>query len=603
MCEEGNVGKIIRACDEKGQWQKVFKNCTFVKLLKLWDISEEIKHGRGNVTKVVPEVLDELNNITNAKGITIANSRASVKILDSVSQAVKNADSEVPFTEVSKFLLIANTLIEQKLGTDEDAPNQNSDTSTLMISIETFATAMDSTEKGQPLQQIQLTAADFDAHSTDFYYVNFTGNSTVTLNVTGWGNLSNNSSVRITSLLYADLDKFLTPTEENLMVNSQIVTSTMVSTSNRTNKINPLIKLTLSPKSKPANLKSAKCVFWNSSVINNMQIGWSSKGCKTETIESNILCTCNHLTSFAVLMSPLVIRVPFIDELTYIGLSISIMSLLICITIEKITWKAVTKSSIAYSRHITQLNTAVALLLAQISFLIGSVKSIKMEDQLCTVATIFTHFFFLSTFFWTLNQSLTLLHQIIFVFHHIGRLTFISFCFLIGYGCPLAIVIAATTSLLKKDMYKRKDACWLDATLNHKFSAFLTFIIPVGCIIAINIIILTIVILKLLRPNISEGLKEQEKETIKKIIKAVLIFTPTFGLTWIVGFALLKNNSNFLNYAFVLLNSFQGLFILLAAGFTEKKIREALVNHFKPMVSRTSSENVQTKQSFQSSTK
>lgn len=428
-----------------------------------------------------------------------------------------------------------------------------------MISIETFATAMDSTEKdrNQSLQQIQLKAIEFDARSTDYYYVNFSGNSTATLNVTGWGNLSNN--VRISNLLFADLDKVLPSTEEDLIVNSQILTSTIISTSNRTNKISPLIKLTLSPKTLPANLKTARCVFWDYRVINNTQIGWSSNGCNTTTIESNILCTCNHLTSFAVLMSPNPKLIPFIDELTYIGLSISIMSLLICITIEKITWKTVTKSSIAYSRHITQLNTAVALLLAQISFLIGSTKYIKMQDDLCTVATIFTHFFFLSTFFWTLNQSLTLLHQIIFVFHHIGRLTFISFCFLIGYGGPLAIVIATTTSFLKKDMYKRKDNCWLNATLNHKFSAFLTFIIPVGCIIAINIIILTIVILKLLRPNISEGLK-QEKEAIKKIMKAVLIFTPTFGLTWIVGFALLKNNSDFLHYAFVLLNSFQVIY-------------------------------------------
>ncbi|XP_078256235.1 adhesion G protein-coupled receptor F4-like [Rhinoraja longicauda] len=604
-CEEGSVGKIIRFCDEKGQWQNVFQNCTNLELLKLWDISTEIKEGRGNLKKVVPEVLDELNNTLKAKEITIANSRISVKILDSVSQAVNNSNSEVSFTEVSKFLSIGNELIQQKIQEAEGPMDQISDSSTLMMSIETFASAMNSTEEdgNQSLPQIQLKAKEFKANSKDHYFVNFSGNSIATLNVTGWGNSSNNATVKISSLLFPEIDKILPSTDGNQTVNSQILTTTIISNNNKNDTIRPNIILTLSPKNQSFDLKSARCVFWDYSFIDDKQIGWSPNGCTTETIGSNIRCTCNHLTSFAVLMSPMDIPIPFIDELTYIGLSISMMSLLIWITIEKITWKTITKSSIAYSRHITQLNTAVALLLGQISFLIGGSEYIKKNDHLCTVATIFTQFFFLSTFFWTLNQSLTLLHQIIFVFHHIGRLTFISFCFVIGYGCPLAIVIAATTSFLKINAYKRKDSCWLNATLNPKFSAFLTFIIPVGCIIAINIIILTIVILKLLRPNISEGLKEREKKTIKKIIKAVLIFTPTFGLTWIVGFALLKDNSDYLHYAFVLLNSLQGLFILLTAGFTEKKIREALVNHFKPMVSRTTSENVQTKQSFQSSTK
>lgn len=64
-------------------------------------IFQEIKQGRGNVTKVVTEVLDELNDTLKATRITIANNRASVKILDSISQAVNNSNSEVSFTEVS----------------------------------------------------------------------------------------------------------------------------------------------------------------------------------------------------------------------------------------------------------------------------------------------------------------------------------------------------------------------------------------------------------------------------------------------------------------------------------------------------------------------
>ncbi|GCB67984.1 hypothetical protein scyTo_0008158 [Scyliorhinus torazame] len=133
-------------------------------------------------------------------------------------------------------------------------------------------------------------------------------------------------------------------------------------------------------------------------------------------------------------------------------------------------------------------------------------------------------------------------------------------------------IIATTTTFISKGKYKKEKVCWLNAKPSGEFTAFYTFIIPVGCIIGINMLILAVVIMKLMRPSVSEGIRNKEdKETITKIVKAILILTPTFGLTWIVGFSLTEDSHDFEHYAFVLLNSIQ--------------VREAFINRVKLMVS------------------
>ncbi|XP_059839432.1 adhesion G-protein coupled receptor F1-like [Hypanus sabinus] len=593
-CPPNTSGKILRFCKENGEWDEVFENCTSNYLLNLLYMATEIREGRGDVIKVLTEVLTEV--LTDIKNETSRfanpNSRVSVTILDTLSEALKREDVHVSNQNFLDLLNISDFILLQKTKSTDTDLNSN----TLLMSIETFAAALKpGADVNSTMDQITISTEQFNTTNQDYYY-QMISNSSTTINLTGW-TPQDNVTFQVLSVLYQDLNEILIPkgqeaeqSKEQLKAQTNILTVTMNVVQNRSQLKIPNITITFLPKNAQADLNTAKCVFWK-------QQSWSDEGCESKRIGDKILCTCNHLTSFAVLMATKERDIPFLEELTYIGLSISILSLLIWISIEKIMWQAITKTSIAYSRHITQFNTAIALLLAQISFVVGAIELVKKVKLLCIAATILTHYFFLSMFFWTLNQSLTLLHQIIFVFHHIRRVPFLSFCFILGYGCPLVIVISAASIFLKKNNYKHKTYCWLAVTPSF------SFIIPVGCIVSINMIILTVVILKLLRPNISEGLMEQDKKTIKKIIKAVLILTPSFGLTWIIGFGLNDKSHDFLHYTFVLLNTLQGFFMLVTAGFTEAKMRETFFKNFRSMVSRSTSEVVTTKQSFQSSTK
>ncbi|XP_072356793.1 adhesion G-protein coupled receptor F3 [Scyliorhinus torazame] len=600
-CEDQKVGKIIRFCKKDGNWDEVFFNCTSKKLVTLLSLAKELKEGRGSTSEKLPEVLRNLTNI-NIKSSDTADAIALSYILDTLTYAAEYSQSTFNSTVISDFLSIASNVTRQRKDATE---NVEFDSSILMRAVESFSDFFTPPEKEFSVlfANIELKGKEFDAEPEDSYFQRFSENYTAEIDINILKESMKNNSFKISTILYLNIDDILPQNTESeglpkdYFINSRVQATTLkVNTSEKKTDINLSIKMFFPPKQANGDLKTARCVFWD-----YHKGGWSLVGCKTKVSVNGTYCICNHLTPFSVLMSRSERLIPFLDEITYIGMVISIGSLVLFITVEIVVWNAVVKTSVTHFRHTTLINTAIALLFAQCFFLIGAIHSVKNNETLCTIATIFCHFFFLSVFFWTLTQSLTLLYRLLFVFHQMTKSIFMSFSFFVGYVCPLAIVIATTTTFISKGKYKKEKVCWLNAKPSGEFTAFYTFIIPVGCIIGINMLILAVVIMKLMRPSVSEGIRNKEdKETITKIVKAILILTPTFGLTWIVGFSLTEDSHDFEHYAFVLLNSIQGLFILITTGVTEIKVREAFINRVKLMIYQSTPENVYTKTSSHS---
>ncbi|XP_048453075.1 adhesion G protein-coupled receptor F5 [Rhincodon typus] len=601
-CEEGKVGKIVRFCTKEGQWNKVFVNCTHKTLIKLLFLAQELSNGRDSTYHELPFILKNLTDFIDKQEKTLPDNIATIKILDTLTLATERSNSIFNESVMSDFLSIASNATLNDINNEEQ---NNFHSSILMRSVEKFSEAFQSPEENYTLNlpNIMLKGQMFNTVPSKGYREIFSENYTTTVEIesNSLKDRVNNNSFTISSIIYSNLDQSLSaknnlPNDvKDYFINSLVQSTTLKinsGTENMNSKIT--INMSFSPRSETGNLKTAKCVFWNYDLFEG-EGGWSDEGCKSVFTEKGTNCTCTHLTSFTVLMAKKKIIIPFIEEITYTGLSISIGSLICFITIEIVVWNTVIKNNVTRFRHTTLINTAIALLFAQLFFLLGSIQPVKDNETLCTIATIFTHYFFLSVFFWTLAQSLTLLYRLIFVFHQMSKTTFMSFSFILGYVCPLAVVIAATTHFISKGKYKREDICWLNVSPLGKVTAFDTFIVPVGCIIGINMFILTVVIVKLMRPSVSEGKNKEDKETIKKIIKAVLILTPTFGLTWAIGFLLTEDNSYFLHYAFAILNSVQGLFILLTSSITETKVRVAFIKHFKSMTLQSTSETVYSK--------
>uniref|UniRef100_A0A673TV84 Adhesion G protein-coupled receptor F2 n=2 Tax=Suricata suricatta TaxID=37032 RepID=A0A673TV84_SURSU len=319
--------------------------------------------------------------------------------------------------------------------------------------------------------------------------------------------------------------------------------------------------------------KRTQCVGWHS-----LESRWDQQAC--QIIQENsqqAVCKCRPsklFTSFSILMSPHILESPILTYITYIGLGISVCSLILCLSIEALVWSQVTKTEISYLRHICIANVAATLLMADVWFIVASFLSSPVTHHNgCVAATFFVHFFYLSVFFWMLAKALLILYGILIVFHTLPKSVLVAALFSISYGCPLVIAAITVAVTEPGKGYLRPEACWLNWDMTK---ALLAFVVPALAIVVVNLVTVTLVIVKTQRPAIGSSMF-QEVRAIVRISKNIAILTPLLGLTWGFGIATVIEDSNLaFHIIFSMLNAFQGLFILVFGTILDPKIREAL---------------------------
>ncbi|XP_007934482.1 adhesion G protein-coupled receptor F4 [Orycteropus afer afer] len=332
------------------------------------------------------------------------------------------------------------------------------------------------------------------------------------------------------------------------------------------------IILTFEKINKSRNAR-AQCVGWHF-----RKRRWDENACvMIRDIKNEVRCHCNSsnaVMSFSILMSPKSITDKVLEYITCIGLSISILSLVLCLIIEAMVWSRVVVTEISYMRHVCIVNIAVSLLTANVCFIIASNFNSKAQDyNLCVAVTFFSHFFYLSLFFWMLFKALLIIYGILVVFRRMMKSHMMAIGFAIGYGCPLVIAVTTVAITEPGKGYVRLEACWLNWD-NTK--ALLAFVIPALVIVAINLLVVLIVAVTTQRPSIGSS-KSQDVAIIMRISKNVAILTPLLGLTWGFGIiTLIEDIPLMFHIIFAVLNAFQGFFILLFGTIMDHKIRDAL---------------------------
>uniref|UniRef100_A0A8D0GQU7 Adhesion G protein-coupled receptor F5 n=1 Tax=Sphenodon punctatus TaxID=8508 RepID=A0A8D0GQU7_SPHPU len=424
-------------------------------------------------------------------------------------------------------------------------------------------------------------ASNFDEKFTFASSENLSGS--VFINGTQFDRLKPNT---IISVAYSTLRNIL-PQHNKTIINGLVITTTVSSNNSATD-----LQISLTFAKSNVSLKAPQCVFWNFDFPVNVG-GWDAQGCSPKENGSNVICSCKHLTSFSILMSPnstpLDIQEP-LNYITYVGLSVSILSLVACILIEVIVWKSVTKHRVSYMRHICILNTAISLLIADVWFIVAAAMYADQKESVdvnaCIAATFFIHLFYLCVFFWMFALGLMLFYRLVFILHDTSKTTQKAVAFCLGYGCPLVIAAITIGITQPQSKYRRDKFCWL----NWKESkALLAFAIPALVIVVANSVIVVVVIVKILRPSIGDKPNKQERSSLLLISKGVGILTPLLGLTWGLGLAVvIKDTSMVFHVLFTLLNAFQGLFILVFGTLLDKKVQEVLLN--KLSLSRWSSQ-------------
>ncbi|NWI03032.1 AGRF5 protein, partial [Tichodroma muraria] len=522
----------------------------------------------------LPSYLGHLKNQTEKELTAINNSSANlgaiVTILDMISSIPVEAEELTMRNFLSTVdLIVGNSTTEAWEELNKEETRQSS---LLLQSVENFSMRLQPVNNTIPsvyTNTVQLQGTVVKKNNNTDYNKDFCSTEQLTVNVliskTEIQTLTQNST--IVSVMYSKLGHIL-PQNPPQRVNGLLITTTLSSNKNQKFDVN------MTFAKKDLSLKMPKCVFWNFK-LNNHGGDWDTHGCIPTELGDNVTCSCNHLTSFSILMSPDRSSEPIFENyISYVGLAISVVSLVVCIIIESLVWKYVTNNTTSYMRHVCILNIATTLLIADVWFIVTasiSDQNQQMSRDVCIMATFFIHFFYLCVFFWMLSLGLILFYRLVFILHNTSKTTQKVVAFCLGYLCPFVIAVTTIAVTLPKNSYTRKNVCWLNW---NDSKALLAFIIPALIIVATNLFIAAVVIIKILRPTIGDRSCGQERKSLFQIGKSVAILTPLLGLTWGFGLAIIfKNSHPAFHILFSLLNALQGLFILVFGTLWDKKVR------------------------------
>ncbi|XP_071384537.1 uncharacterized protein [Centroberyx affinis] len=582
-CGAGQVGSKSAVCEANGEWRLLEDTCIVTKIKDFLTESETLE------APAVPEFARNLSDVVQNEELQteITSSTATISAIVDILDVIANVSNVINEPVMQDILETVNVIISDEARESWDILNANESSnasSVLLGSLESISDVLEG-EFSISTQRILLNRTAFDnSFRADL-------NSSIVIDIPD----TNLNNVFITTITFSSLDNVLPARNASFNVSSFNATSNETVSDNAINAAVVLVKInatindvTLSfDKTNNSLTLDPQCVFWNFTLFNNLG-GWDHEGCMfVSDINNTVTCNCSHLTSFSILMAtsiPQSLR-DILDVITFVGVGISLASLVICLIIEGFVWKAMTRNSTSFMRHLSIVNIAVSLLIADICFIIGAaIAKNPLENPgedhevpvgPCSTATFFMHFFYLALFFWMLVSGLLLFYRTVMVFSHMSKSVMIAIGFSLGYGCPLIIAVVTVASTASGNGYiQKREACWLNW---DETKALLAFVIPALTIVFINFLILIVVLFKMLRRGVGDSVQPDEKSAVVVIARCLAILTPLFGLTWALGVGTMAEPTNKgIHIAFAFFNSLQGFFILVFGTLLDSKIRAAL---------------------------
>ncbi|XP_060040576.1 adhesion G protein-coupled receptor E2-like, partial [Erinaceus europaeus] len=315
----------------------------------------------------------------------------------------------------------------------------------------------------------------------------------------------------------------------------------------------------------------ALCVFWERE--QNGSGHWGTTGCRTVNRAANVTtCQCTHLSSFAVLMLFLSAQEEdfVLDVITYVGLSLSLLCLLLA-ALTFLLCKAIQNTSTSI-----HLQLSLCLSLAHLLFLTAIDRTeIRV---LCAIIAGALHYLYLAAFTWMLleglNLFLTARNLMVVNYSSVNR-AMKKFMFPVGYGVPAVIVGVSAAS--RPHLYGTPDRCWLH-TGGQLIWAFLG---PIGVTVFMNLtlFLLTFWIVRSKLSSLNSDVSTIQNTrmlTFKATAQLVIL-----GCTWCLGLLQVGPATKLLAYLFTIVNTLQGVFIFLVYCLLNQQVREQYGKWFR----------------------
>lgn len=351
--------------------------------------------------------------------------------------------------------------------------------------------------------------------------------------------------------------------------------------------LSPPLNLHFTTINKTGDLSSAICVYWDFAARSGRG-AWKTDGCTRVSLSANeIVCQCNHLTNFAVLMSldSTITNAYVISTISTIGSAISIFFAILTIVMHIILWSYV-KSDVT----VLLMNLCAALAISYTVFVTGTDST--DNEILCTAVTFLLHFMLLVMFSMMQCIGIHYLRNIVLasiwikMADQFSRRSSLPWYLLFGWGIPLAISLSTVGLFYSKGTYVLPNICWLSTDSGSLYF----FIVPAYLIVLINIIILIALIkVSVARLKPFQSLRKQTEDNgdsdnaakARQALKNFGVLVPVLGFTWLFGILSINKDTEVFQYLFTISSSLQGLFIFLVHVPLNKKWKDAFAKKYR----------------------
>lgn len=288
------------------------------------------------------------------------------------------------------------------------------------------------------------------------------------------------------------------------------------------------------------------CVWWDYELVNPTAGaaeasagGWSGEGCylvQAATDAANatqVTCSCNHLTHFAVLFSNVdrtAAHTTGLLVVSYVGVVLGTLGTMAAF------WAFAVHRDLVHLPEQIVLNLLVAVGASTLMFIGATEKRANQSETSCKAVSGILHYFLLSCWSWQLCEGQHLYLTFVEVLGGGHPQKKLKWYMLVGWGLPLLFVVPSM--IVFSDDYvfttaSGNELCWIDPSSN----AVYLYSAPAMVGLVLNTIVCTYVI-----RAVGTSIESTRKRRTQAI--AILAFGTTLGLVYVFG-ALLMIRPNF----------------------------------------------------------
>ncbi|XP_065664197.1 adhesion G-protein coupled receptor G4-like isoform X3 [Hydra vulgaris] len=537
--------------------------------------SEDLRSWFSDFTKesITVKNADEIaanlsSNLIKSANITIIDFQLITDVISGVVQA-----SSMSANVTQDIISVVSTLLNQNTTFINEANMKLQTSNELLNQLDRMA-AKQVTNVNVSTQNLAFASYFYEKNNSDVYiYSENNDNSSIIISSKNPENGSesnlpyitlpsqlffNKNNTLVYSFIFKQVDLFMNMQNQTGNINSVVLSATLKDVF--VNKSNTPIIMRFTKNLNASG--NTSCGFFDT----KYEV-WSTEGCSiTNSSLSGVICECDHLTNFALLLNVAqsvdTSNAVFLEIITWIGCGLSIAGLFMTI----VSYSVFSKLRKKLAPKIL-LSLCVSLMCTLIIFLASETPS--KPSLSCKIVASLLQFFVLSTFFWMAIEGLNLYRMFVKVFHgssssHIFFLKASAF----AWGIPF-IVSIATAAIKPNSLGPASiDSKVPQVCVVQGYPFYFGILLPVCVIMAGNICVLFFVL-----RGVSVNSNINNKIDIKKKVRIAFACSALLGLTWIFAILAVGKATAVFQWLFCIFNSLQGFFVFLFYTVGNKQVK------------------------------